>query len=310
MNVHVTTGRWRLGLALSSITTLLWGLLPIALKGLLDRMDAYTIIWYRLFISVTFLFAFIIYRHGIPSPMRLKFPLTWLLIISSIGLCGNYILYILGLDHLPPSAATIVIQLSSVFMLLGSLVFFKEKFSMRQWAGFILLLAGMILFFNNKIDDLFYRISNYTTGVLLITLAAASWAVYALTQKQLLNSYPSEKIMLFIYFSGVMLFLPFAEPSGLLQLDIIGLLLLIFCAFNTLIAYGCFAEALDHLEASRVVMVTATTPLVTVAGMKLCSAFYPGFLIPENLNALSIAGAFLVVAGSIMSSLKRGNKGT
>lgn len=307
MTLHVTTGRWKLGLALASVTTILWGLLPVALKGLLDRMDAYTIVWYRLFVSAAFLFLFITRRHGMPSPLRLRTPVIYMLVICALSLCGNYIFYILGLDRVTPSASSIVIQLSSLFMLTGSLMIFKEKFSRIQWAGLFVLISGLILFFNNRIDELVHGISTYTSGVLLIVLAALSWAVYALTQKQLLRSFPSEKIMLFIYFTGVMFFLPFAHPLHLVRLDLAGLLLLLFCSFNTLFAYGCFAEALDHWESSRIVMITATTPLVTVAGMKICSTFFPGFVSPEHLNALSLFGALLVVSGSMMSSLKRGN---
>lgn len=304
MNLHTVSGRWELGLALSIVTTVLWGLLPIALKGLLDQMNAYTIIWYRLLVAASFLFAFITYRHGFPSPGKLlKIPFTSILVICSLGLCGNYILYILGLDLITPSAATIVIQLSSVFLLLGSLIFFKERFSTIQWTGFIVLLAGMGLFFNNRIDELLYRITNHTIGVLLIMAAGVSWAIYALTQKQLLNSYPSEKIMLFIYVTGILVFLPFADPFSIFQLDALGFLLLVFCSFNTLLAYGCFAEALDHWESSRIVMVTSTTPIITVGGMELCAFLFPGFMNAEHLNALSIAGTFLVITGSMMSSL-------
>lgn len=306
--MHTITGRRSYGLALSIVTTILWGLLPIALKGLLEQMDAYTIVWYRLVISSLFLFIFITHKHGPPSPLKLKIRLLYLLIITSLALCGNYILYILGLERITPSAAAIVIQLSSVFMLLGSFVIFKERFSAMQWAGFILLLTGLALFFNHRIDELLLRVTNYTFGVFLIAAAGASWAVYALTQKQLLNSFSSEKIMLFIYCSGVMLFLPFATPSSLFQLDAVGLLLLCFCAFNTLFAYGCFAEALNHLESSRVVMVTALMPLITVGGMRLSALFFPGYISPENLNSMSIAGALIVVTGSMMSSLSGGNK--
>jgi len=45
--MHPVTGNWRLGLVLSLITALMWGMLPIALKLLLPVMDAVTITWYR-----------------------------------------------------------------------------------------------------------------------------------------------------------------------------------------------------------------------------------------------------------------------
>ena len=41
------SANWRLGFTLSLTTAALWGLLPIALKVVLEGMDAYTIVWWR-----------------------------------------------------------------------------------------------------------------------------------------------------------------------------------------------------------------------------------------------------------------------
>jgi drug/metabolite transporter (DMT)-like permease len=48
---HTTSGRWRLGVALSLGAVLMWGLLPIALSGLLEQMSALTITWYRFVVA-------------------------------------------------------------------------------------------------------------------------------------------------------------------------------------------------------------------------------------------------------------------
>jgi drug/metabolite transporter (DMT)-like permease len=256
-------------------------------------------------ISAIFLSSFFIYKKGLPSLKRMNISINYLLLIAGFGLCINYIFYILGLNLISPSTATIVIQLAPILMLFGSILFFKEHFGLRQWVGFLIFLAGLILFFNDRIDELLYRLSNYTMGVLLIVAAGILWAVYALAQKQLLKSFPSENVMIFIYILGTFLFLPLARPGDVLHLDGIGLVLLLFCALNTLFAYGCFAEALDHWEASRISMVLATTPLITVVGMKIVAVVAPGFLTPEKLNFLSITGACLVVIGSVVCVMRR-----
>ena len=69
-------------------------------------------------------------------------------------------------------------------------------------------------------------------------------------------------------------------------------------------AYGAFAEALDHWEASRVSAVLAITPMLTLAWMAVLDPL-SAHIIPEPLNALSLAGAALVVAGSMLMSLAR-----
>jgi drug/metabolite transporter (DMT)-like permease len=305
MKIHITTGHWRLGFVLSLLTAFLWGVLPIALKGLLEEMDAFTITWYRFFIAALVLAVFVIRKKGLPPVRSLKGPVLLLLITASVGLSGNYILYVLGLDYLSPGTATVVIQLAPMFLLFGSLVVYREHFSFSQWMGFAILLFGLSLFFNDRFDELLSTLGTYTTGVLLIIASAVIWAIYALSQKQLLNTFPSETIMLFIYVAGIVFFLPIAYPASILQLDSLHLFLLLFCALNTLVAYGSFAEALDHWEASRVSMVLATIPLITLLGMKVCSTFFPWYIDPERLNLLSILGACLVVAGSILSAFGR-----
>ena len=79
--------------------------------------------------------------------------------------------------------------------------------------------------------------------------------------------------------------------------------LLAFCGLNTLIAYGCFSEALAHIEASRVSAVIALTPLVTLVAVQ--SIPMPG-IVAESLQIITIIGAIFVVIGSIMTATLKG----
>jgi drug/metabolite transporter (DMT)-like permease len=74
--------------------------------------------------------------------------------------------------------------------------------------------------------------------------------------------------------------------------------MLLFCGLNTLIAYGAFAEALEHWEASRVSAVLALTPIVTLISVWAVSLLVPTLIAPEHLTILGVLGAVLVVAGS------------
>jgi drug/metabolite transporter (DMT)-like permease len=305
MNLHQTTGRWKLGLALALCSAFMWGLLPIALKGVLDGLDAYTTAWFRFFGSGVLVGAFVIYKKNLPSPTLLRGPVLLLLSFCVVGLCGNYLFFNLGLDHVSPSTAAVVIQMAPIFMLLGSLILFKESFNLRQWLGFGVLLFGLGLFFNQRLGELLSSLGDYTVGVMMIVAAGAVWSIYALAQKQLLRTLPSGTIMLLIYVACSVLLLPLAHVSNIATLPPATLLLLIFCALNTIAAYGCFAEALDHWQASRVSAILATTPLITVFCMKLCNAFFPNFIVQEHLNTASIIGAVLVVCGSVLCALGR-----
>jgi drug/metabolite transporter (DMT)-like permease len=66
-----------------------------------------------------------------------------------------------------------------------------------------------------------------------------------------------------------------------------------------------FAEALNHWAASRVSAALAIVPILTVIGVNITTAFFPGIIPPETLSGLSLAGAALVVIGSMIAALVR-----
>jgi len=139
--------------------------------------------------------------------------------------------------------------------------------------------------------------------VLLVIIAAVTWAAYALAQKQLLMHFNSQQIMWFIYVAGALCFMPFIELSPMSELSTLQWGLLLFCCLNTIVAYGAFAEALEHWEASKVSAVLAITPLLTILFANLVSWLWPDAPVPQSLNGWSVFGAVLVVIGSAVTAL-------
>ena len=302
--MHTVSGRWQLGLTLSLTTVFLWGLLPIALKGVLLQMDAVTVTWYRFAVAAIFVFFYMALRKRIPDFRAIKGLIGILMLIAILGLCANYVFYLFGVDKITPSSAQVMIQTAPMFMLLGGLVVFKESFNKWQWLGFSSFVVGLILFFNMRFTEILSNLDGaFTVGLFWMLLAAITWAAYALAQKQLLNTFTSNQIMFIIYITSTIILVPWSEPSQVVSLNAIGWALLTFCCLNTIVAYGAFAEALAHWEASRVSAILALTPLVTIMSMKVVAYFYPDYLPDEPMNALSIVGSIMVVLGSATTAV-------
>jgi drug/metabolite transporter (DMT)-like permease len=111
------------------------------------------------------------------------------------------------------------------------------------------------------------------------------------------------QVLTVIYVVAALALWPFARPSTLLALDATHAWLLLYCALNTVAAYGAFAEALAHWEASRVSAVLATTPLLCIAAVTGVHALWPQWLDAERIGTLGWTGAVLAVAGSAAVSL-------
>lgn len=301
--MHRTSGRWKLGLALALITAAFWGILPIGLKLLLTGMDAFTITWYRFAVATVILGSVLMATRRMPAVSALTRH-DWLLLgMALLGLVANYILYLLALHHVTPTVNQTVIQLSPMFLLIGGLIVFRERFARRQWLGFAALIVGLLLFFNRRLPELTALSGGFGLGVALLLAASVVWAVYGLVQKQLLKRMSSQQILLVLYVGAVLLLLPLSSLGAIRGLNALQWWMLLFCCANTLIGYGAFAEALEHWEISRVSAVLSLAPLITLTGMWLVEYLFPGVVEPEGLNTLSILGALLVVAGSALSAL-------
>lgn len=301
MALHQASGRWRLGLGLSASTALLWATLPIALKLALEQVDTLTLTWFRFLVAGVLTGAWLAWRGRLDGLRTLDVRGRAMLVVAALLLVANYVFYLLGIGYTSPANAQLLIQLAPLLMALGAIRVFGERFGPGQWLGMALLVAGLLLFFRDQRGHA--GGGSYDLGSALVLLAAVVWAGYALLQKQLLMRLDSMQVLLAIYLAASLALLPFARPATLFALDPLHIAIVAFCALNTLLAYGAFAEALAHWEASRVSAILATTPLLCIVAATVAHALWPGWVSPERIGLPGYAGALLVVAGSTAVSL-------
>ena len=301
--MHTVSGRWQLGLGLALTTAVCWGLLPIALKITLAGMDAWTLTWYRFATAGILLGAFLAWRGRLPLRALRDRRSAGLYAVALLGLVGNYVSYLVALELTTPTVAQVLIQLAPLFLLFGGLVVFRERFAPLQWLGFLVLVSGLGVFFHDRLAEVFAIGTRLGLGVAIMLFSAVAWAVYALAQKQLLTRLASEQVLLLLYVGAVpLLFLP-SHPGQAAGLDGLQLGMLAFCCANTVIAYGCFAEALEHWEVSRVSAVVTLAPVFTVLGVHAAGWMWPAAAPAEALSSWNLLGAALVVGGSMTTAL-------
>lgn len=299
--MNAISGRWKLGIVLALGTTLMWGVLPITMQIILITLDAETATFFRFFLSAIFLTPYLLFTGKLANRRKLfSAKLRWQLLLAGLFLCCNYSFYIFALGRASAEAVQVMMQLAPVLLLLCGIWLFNETLSTIQWLGFLVFISGLGLFFNQHLIDLFVSLNSYGIGLLFAAGSAVFWTGYAIVQKLLLKTLSSEEIMLVLFWIGTLVFLPFSDFSTLHQLSHLGWAMLLFSGVNTLIAYGCFAEALVHAEASRVSATLAITPLITVAIVQVMPL--PGVIV-EPINWLTAIGTLLVICGSIATAI-------
>lgn len=300
------TQNWRLGFGFALVTAIFWGLLPFALKELLAHLDAITITWFR-FSAAAIIAALWYGRRSVSAITRLLTPANLPLTLATVAaLLINYVLFVYGLSFVTPPAAEIIINTSPLLLLLGSVLFFKEAFAPRQWLGVLLFSIGMLLFFHHRLRDLVSTEPDYIFGLAIVFLAGVLWACYGLGQKLILRKEKANDLLLLIYISGSLVYLPFSSPLGIIEFDGLLWAILLFASLNTIIAYGSFGIAMSNWDASRVSAVICIAPLITLAFGWLIDLVWPGSVHVEPMDALNWLGGLLVVVGSSVAALSGG----
>jgi len=292
---------------MASFAAIQWATQPVMLKILVRSLDVYTIGWIRFLTAALVLAPFVIRRQGISAVSRLRgWPLA-LLVLCVVGLNTNYLTFMASLQFVSPGAAQVLVQLGPMLVLVGGLLIYGESFSRLQWVGFGILVTGLFLFCSPRLGELTDAFEPYGVELLLLLVSALMWSVYMLTQKQLLNYLLPESILFVIFAAGALALLPVARPADLAALDPTLLALLGVSCLMTVASYLSYAMAVEHLEMSRIGIVIALSPLVTIVMALLFATVLPTLMRPEQLTPASTTGAVMVVAGSILGAL--GNLG-
>ena len=164
-----------------------------------------------------------------------------------------------------------------MLLLLGSVFVLREPFLPIQGGSVIVLLGGLLLFFNTRLLEL--ANGDMFIGMALGIMAAVVWASYGIAQKVLLRT--------------------ISTPSAFLELDSLQMACLIFACINTIVAYGAFSTAMKNWHAAKVSAVVTTTPLFTLGLEALGAMALPQVFPLEHLGLLSLLGAVIVVLGAM-----------
>ena len=295
------------GILLSLVTALLWGILPIFLKISLQGFHAGTISWFR------FLFAFlilaIILQWRKHNPLNILRKPPWMGIVGGACLSANYYWVTVGVDLSGPSNMAVLIQVAGVFLVLVGVFVFHERLSLRQVLGMFIVGCGLFLFFHDQ-QSRIQEPGEYYYANFLIFLAALVWVGYMVSQKILSRQYGAQSLNLLVYAVATLTLIGGVEWADFTRAGLTPWLSLIFCAVNTLLAYGALAEAVKYIPLALISVIISLNPLITLLGMKILPEIGFAGLQSDPVGSLGYFGGAIAVTGVVLVVYRPGSKAT
>ena len=285
------------GILLSITTALLWGVLPIFLKITLQGFHAGTISWFR------FLFAFLILAVILQwknhKPLNILLNPPWMGIVGGACLSANYYWVTVGVDLSGPSNMAVLIQTASVFLVLVGVFVFRELLTLRQVLGMVVAGSGLFLFFHDQ-QSRIQDAGEYYYANFLIVLAALVWVGYMVSQKFLSRQYGAQSLNLLVYGVATFTLIGGVEWADFTNAGLTPWLSLIFCAVNTLLAYGTLAEAVKYIPLALISVIISLNPLITLLGMKILPEIGFAGLQADPVGSLGYFGGAIAVTGVVL----------
>lgn len=289
--------------------TLLWGLaIPIVKRGFHDGLAPTTFLLGRYFLALLFSLPytlFFLFKRTIQKELDLK-TLGIAVLMEALGTVAALWLLYEGVLRTTSVEASLIATTSPLFIILGGIIFLKEKEETHEISGLVMALIGTLLLIIKPVLN--SGIDGNLIGNLLVLGQNLAITFYYLLAKRLykgLNKWLVTHLSFWvglIGFSGIIALSGKSPSQELLLVTTIPSLWPLIAIFYMAIAGSILGLTLyligqDKIEASEASLFTYLQPLFALPASVL--------LLHEKVSYLEISGIIMVAAGVFIAERRQ-----
>ena len=289
-NVHIK------GIVSAILAALCWGMALVMSKGVLESFPPILLLLIQLASSVAFIWGLVFLKKiEIPEIRKLRK-------VSILGLLEpflTYILVLIGLTYARASDAALLQSLESIFIVMLTALFFKEKIS-----KLFVLLSLVILFglYCSLGGDLKGLMNNSVIGNVLIITGMFTAAIYVVLTSRTIATADATIIVAcqqsvalvatVVVFIGEYLFTNYTLSTP----SIAALILAIVSGvFQYALAFTFYLIALKHISAGLAGMFLNLVPVFGILGAYM--------FLSEKMGGVQIVGSLITISALLMMSM-------
>ena len=284
-----------LGMVMILAAASMWGTI-----GFLTRMinplgfSSLSLIFYRALTTAVIMGIIILFKDK--SLFRIKLRDIWIFIGSGvISFFAFNVCYMLSIGENSLAVAAILLYTSPVFVMLLSMLFFKEKISAKKTAALICALCGCALVsFGGEVKISF-------AGLLLGVGSGLGYALYSIFGTVALNrGYSTFTITFYTFLFASVAALSCADFSLTLPLFVSNVMnvaiIALFSVWVTVLPYLLYTRGMEYNNATVASIVSTVEPVV--------AALFGFFAFGENPGASGAAGMALVILSIVILNIR------
>ncbi len=270
-----------------------WGFTFVLYKYANLSFRPNSIIFFRLLISIFFLFGFAFLFRRLGKIARKDWK--WFLLMAFFEPFIYFLGEANGMTLVTPTVGAIIVSTIPLIVPFGAWLFFKERLTLFNKVGLVISFAGVLMVIMTRSDGL----SAEPRGILLMFLAVVGAVGYTLIAKKLLEDYNPITITAYQSLFGLLMFtplflvteLPGFDPSAISTPSLLAVLYL--GVVGSGICFILLNIAMRELGAARANIFANIVPVV--------AAVVSFIMLGEPMPGLKIMGIAVTILGLFMS---------
>ncbi|WP_366186006.1 DMT family transporter [Flavobacterium ovatum] len=241
--------------------------------------------FYRMFIAAILLLPYIIVTKKFQLP---NCKILILAIISGIVFATDIAIWNVAIQQSSATQATLLANLSPVWVGLGSFLFLKKKPATNFWIGTLVALLGMVMLVGFEV----FTNLNFDLAFTLALLSGMLYATYILMSKDILSKIEVLSFMTIVLVSSSIflgLICLLTEESFTGFTNEAWIVLFVQGAICQLTAWLLISYATQHLRATRVSL--------SLLGQAVLATFLAWLFLDEKMGWFRIIGAVFLLLG-------------
>jgi drug/metabolite transporter (DMT)-like permease len=275
------------------LAMIFWGFTFVAFKFAIPSFRPITIVFFRLLVSIFFLFGFALAFKRL-NKIKKK-DQKWFLLLAFVEPFIYFLGEAYGLTMVTATVGAIIISTIPLIVPFAAYYLFREKLTPMNYLGLVISFGGVVLVVLTSSGGL----AGDWKGILLMFVAVLSAVSYTMIVKTLAEDYTPITITAYQSFYGLLMFIPlflilevpkldFSLVTGqsLLAVSYLGI-------FGSGICFILITIGIRELGAARANIFGNLIPVVT--------AIVSYFLLKEDMPFVKILGIIIVILGLLLS---------
>lgn len=289
------------------IVAAIWGIAGPVIKYTLPDFPPMIFLTYRFFISSLLMLPIVLVLK--PKFPRSRREIAMLTVAGLLGSTINLGLVFLALEKTTVLDITVIGNTSPIFVVLGGIIFLKERVSRKEALGIIITFLGTLAIVIQPLFEGNLFASRALIGNLLAVAANVTWVFYVvITKKELRHKVDNLLMTTYMFVLGFITSLPFAlyQSKGalnlLLSVSTAPLLphlgVWYMAVLSGSLAYFLYQEGQRKIEASEATLFGYLSPLF--------AAPLAVFWLKEKITLPFVIGTSIVILGVFIAEYRKG----